>query len=250
MRVMNMTSQRQKFQCLPPLNIKQRQHNIRSSKLKTSRNSYEFRVAKSVSPTKGFTHFHNPPFTLEEISFGRCIGRGKGGRVVIGSVCGKDYAIKIISKQLQKYAHSETQILSLFNSSSIVKYYGLLENAEDLYLVLELIRGLDLFHTMRKKRLKLLEIVDFSAQVLLSLEIIHSNGVVYRDLKPENIMVDENSCIQIIDFGLSKVINDERTTTVCGSPEYMAPELIRKSPYGFSVDLWGLGVLIYEMICG
>ena len=103
---------------------------------------------------------------------------------------------------------------------------------------------------MRKKRIKFQETVFIAAQVVIALETLHSNGIVYRDLKPENIMIDEDYNIKIIDFGLSKVINEERTNTVCGSPEYMAPEIIRKAPYAYAVDFWSLGILIFELLCG
>ena len=136
------------------------------------------------------------------------------------------------------------------NSNFIVKFFGKLEDEENIYLILELINGLDLFHTMRQKRLKLSEITNLTRKIVLCLEYIHSQGIVYRDLKPENIMIDEDGNPKIIDFGLSKCINDERTATVCGSPEYMAPEVIRKRPYNYSVDFWALGILIYELFCG
>jgi serine/threonine protein kinase len=187
---------------------------------------------------------------LQDIELGKCLGRGKGGRVVIGSTEFKDYAIKIIPKDLEKYAKIESKILGLVNSDFIIRYYGILEDNQNFYLVLELINGLDLFHTIRNKKPKQKEIISICAQVLLGLEAIHSNGVVYRDLKPENIMIDINYKVKFIDFGLSKVVENERTLTVCGSPEYMAPELIRKTPYSYAVDFWGFGVLVYELLCG
>lgn len=90
----------------------------------------------------------------------------------------------------------------------------------------------------------------YAASVILALEEIHNNGVVYRDLKPENLLLDNEGFIKVTDFGLSKLIGDTRTFTVCGTPHYLAPEIIQGTGHGKTVDLWCLGVLIYEMLAG
>lgn len=189
-------------------------------------------------------------FTLNDIEMGKCIGRGKGGRVILGSFNSQAYAIKIISKELLKYANIEATILQQQSSPYIIKYFGRLEDELNIYLFIEYIPGNDLFHYMRKQRIRLPKAVNFLAQVLEGLGALHSKGIVYRDLKPENVMITEQENVKIIDFGLSKVIDKDRTTTVCGSPEYMAPEVIRKNAYSYSVDYWALGILLYEILCG
>jgi serine/threonine protein kinase len=103
---------------------------------------------------------------------------------------------------------------------------------------------------MRKRRLRQNEITFYAAELLVILDMLHCKNVVYRDLKPENVMVCETGHLKLIDFGLSKILQEDRTYTLCGSPEYMAPEVLTKQGYSFSVDYWALGVLIYELYCG
>ena len=88
----------------------------------------------------------------------------------------------------------------------------------------------------------------YSAQVLLTLQYLHSEDIIYRDLKPENILLDGNGYILLTDFGLSKIV--KRTKSICGTPDYIPPEILNNEPYTKSVDWWQLGVLIYEMIMG
>jgi protein kinase X len=91
--------------------------------------------------------------------------------------------------------------------------------------------------------------VFYAAQIVLALEHLHSQGIVYRDIKPENILIDERGYLKLIDMGLAKVIS-ERTATICGTPQYLAPEVFGDSGYDYSVDWWSFGVLLYEMLCG
>jgi serine/threonine protein kinase len=189
-------------------------------------------------------------YSLNEFEISKCVSKGKGGCVLMATLNYRNYALKVIHKKLSKYALAEAKILDKLSSQLIVKYFGRFEDEENIYLVLEFINGCDFFHYMSRKRLKLPEIVNLASQVLSAIELIHSKGIVYRDLKPENIMLPESGCIKLIDFGLSKEIGNERTSTVCGSPEYMAPEVIRKNSYSYAVDFWSFGILLYEMLCG
>lgn len=190
------------------------------------------------------------PLRVEELRIGRSLGRGTMGRVALAGTGTVDMAVKIIPKELHKYGQIEANILKTIKHPYIVDYYGKLEDSGLTYLILEHIPGRDLFYIKRRHHFRLQEVVFICAELFLALEYLHSEGVIYRDLKPENIMISPEGHVKLIDFGLSKQTTTGRTFTVCGSPEYMAPELLTRRGYDFSVDWWGFAVLIYELMCG
>ena len=134
----------------------------------------------------------------------------------------------------------------------IVRHMGAFHDEHCIYFLSEFVSGGDLFsHLRRLVRFKKSTAMFYGAQALIALEHLHSLQIVYRDLKPENVVLDRRGYIKLIDFGLSKILeNEERTYTVCGSPEYMAPEVVLGTGHSYAADWWSFGVLLYEMIVG
>lgn len=111
--------------------------------------------------------------------------------------------------------------------------------------------GGELFTHLAAERMFSEEVASFyAAELVLALEHLHSLGIIYRDLKPENCLLDMDGHVVLTDFGLSKVSVDEKTNTVCGTVEYMAPEVLMEMHYDQTVDWWSLGVLMYDMLTG
>ncbi|CAH2351544.1 serine/threonine-protein kinase Sch9p [[Candida] railenensis] len=195
----------------------------------------------------------------------RLLGKGTFGQVF--QVKKKDtnriYAMKVLSKKVivkkKEIAHTigERNILvrtSAAESSFIVGLKFSFQTPTDLYLVTDYMSGGELFwHLQKEGRFTEERAKFYIAELILALEHLHDNDIVYRDLKPENILLDANGHIALCDFGLSKanLNNDGTTNTFCGTTEYLAPEvLLDESGYTKMVDFWSLGVLIFEMCCG
>ena len=122
-------------------------------------------------------------------------------------------------------------------------------------MVMDFLNGGELFYHLRRElRFSEQRIRFYAAEIVLALEALHKEGIIYRDLKPENILLDHQGHIRLTDFGLSKQgifkENEDMTFTICGTPEYLAPEIIRQEGHGKAVDWWSLGALLYEMHCG
>jgi serine/threonine protein kinase len=140
------------------------------------------------------------------------------------------------------------------SSPFIVDLYYAFQTDEKLYFIMDFLNGGELFyHLRREQRFTENRAKFYAAQLVCALECLHSKGIIYRDLKPENILLDRDGNIKITDFGLSKQgVNESnsRTYSFCGTPEYVAPEIVTGTGHDQSVDWWSLGALIYEMLCG
>jgi serine/threonine protein kinase len=134
-----------------------------------------------------------------------------------------------------------------------MKLHYSFQTPDKLYLVMDFINGGELFYHLQSERRFSPERSRFyAAEIVLGLEHLHKNGIIYRDLKPENLLLDASGHVKMTDFGLSKegLTNEDRTNTFCGTPEYLAPEVLDGKDYNKAVDWWSLGTLIYEMLTG
>eukprot|EP00735_Rhodelphis_limneticus_P014779 TRINITY_DN8860_c0_g1::TRINITY_DN8860_c0_g1_i1::g.19045::m.19045 TRINITY_DN8860_c0_g1::TRINITY_DN8860_c0_g1_i1::g.19045 ORF type:complete len:727 (-),score=139.60,sp/Q03042/KGP1_DROME/34.71/1e-107,Pkinase/PF00069.20/4.9e-68,cNMP_binding/PF00027.24/1.5e-20,cNMP_binding/PF00027.24/1.3e-15,cNMP_binding/PF00027.24/8.6e+03,Pkinase_Tyr/PF07714.12/2e+03,Pkinase_Tyr/PF07714.12/3.6e-34,Kinase-like/PF14531.1/9.2e-05,Vps53_N/PF04100.7/0.0044,Kdo/PF06293.9/4.2e+02,Kdo/PF06293.9/0.024,Cupin_2/PF07883.6/2.1e+ len=195
---------------------------------------------------------------LKDLRVTKVLGTGMFGRVRLArEVKTQDvYALKVMEKltiiQLDQVNHvrSEADIQKSLNSPFIVNLFATFQDKHSLYLLLEYVKGGDLFDDMQDKEKYPVTVSQFyAAEVLLALEYIHSEGIAYRDLKPENILLTSKGHLKLADFGLAKRVED-KAWTLCGTPEYVAPEILTGQGHNTSVDWWSYGVLIYEMLFG
>lgn len=200
--------------------------------------------------------------TPEDFEYIKVIGKGYFGKVsqVKFKKDGQIYALKSLKKSKLKEAkqieHTQTErkILEVVQHPFIVALKFAFQTEKKLYLVMEYYNGGELFYHLRSKsRFTEIQTKFYISQIILAIEFLHSKKIIYRDLKPENIVLTSNGYIKLTDFGLAKedIAEDSGCTqTFCGTPEYLAPEVIRGDKYGKSVDVWCLGILLYEMLFG
>jgi serine/threonine protein kinase len=136
----------------------------------------------------------------------------------------------------------------------VSKMYGAFQSQDKLYFVLEYCAGGELFfHLQRQRGFTQEQAVHWTAEIMLALEHLHKQGIAYRDLKPENLLLDFEGHIRLCDFGLAKSglrAPDEGTFSMCGTPEYLAPEMLKRDGHGTAVDWWCLGMVLFEMLTG
>lgn len=186
------------------------------------------------------------------------LGTGSFGRVRLVKYKGdaKFYALKILKKSeviyLKQVEHVKTEkrILQEISHPFIVNLMGAFQDPLNLYLMMEYIIGGEFFSHLRKAgRFPNDTSRFYAAEITLVFEHLHSLMILYRDLKPENLLLDRHGHCKVTDFGFAKKV-EYRTWTLCGTPEYLAPEIILSKGHGKAVDWWALGILIYEMLAG
>lgn len=199
--------------------------------------------------------------SYRDFEFLRIIGSGAFGKVFLARYVNNDklYAIKRMNKQFLK---ANRQLDNIYNESQIlqetcfcpfiVKLLHTIETDDYIFIVMEYVKGGELFYYIKKYQRFTEDVVRFFvAEIILALKYLHDKDILYRDLKPENILITADGHIKLADFGFATKMNhNENVYTICGTPEYMAPEKLLGNGDAKETDYWSLGCLIFEMLCG
>eukprot|EP00756_Hemistasia_phaeocysticola_P023439 Hpha_TRINITY_DN15892_c0_g5::TRINITY_DN15892_c0_g5_i2::g.187291::m.187291 len=201
------------------------------------------------------------PKRVGKYELGKTLGSGSFSKVKEGVdvESGNKYAVKIVDKALLTKGHVEQQlkreiaIMKLLNHPHVLSMVDVLQTGSNIYLVLELLTGGDLFDKLdQAKRFEEPQARTYFQQLVYGLQYLHANDIAHRDLKPENLLLDAGGNLKIADFGFSRLLNNQQLLqTVCGTPNYMAPEVLKEQGYdGKKADLWSSGVILYTMMAG
>jgi serine/threonine protein kinase len=166
------------------------------------------------------------------------------------------FALKVLKKtdiiRLRQVEHvnAERSILHRISHPFVVDLFATFQDSLNVYMLMSYIPGGELFTHLRRAQRFTPDVTRFYlATIVLALRYLHSHNVIYRDLKPENLLLDSRGYLKLTDFGFAKVV-DDRTWTLCGTPEYLAPEIIQSDGHGKAADWWACGILCYEMLVG
>ena len=188
------------------------------------------------------------------------LGTGSFGRVylVTHNITKKKYALKVINKHkvIQSYGncdliHNEIDIHSKLNHPNIIKLYNMLETEEEINILLEYAQNGSLYSLIKRENgLPESLASKYFLQIVNAVYFLHQNNIIHRDIKPENILIGDNNLLKLCDFGWAKELTMNNRSTFCGTVEYMAPEIVGSGKYDCGVDIWSLGILLYELLIG
>ena len=194
---------------------------------------------------------------FQNLIFIKHLGQGKFGNVSLVHNSNNFYAIKAIvkreanyKKNLSEYIIMEREIMLSIDHPFIIKMIKSFKNEIYVFFLLEYINGIPLNNLMSKfKKLDINSVKFYIACLITAINYLHRKQIIHRDIKPSNIIIESNGYIKLIDFGASKIVNDY-TSTIIGTPHYIAPEILEGRGYSYSCDFWSIGILTYEMIYG
>ena len=191
------------------------------------------------------------------------LGSGSYGRVYLikHNITNEEYALKVIDKKKLKQMYGETDIMkneiniqSKLIHENIIRLYNVYEDDNSINLIMEYAKNGNLFELLSKPENKNgfdeQRAFDYYIQVVNAVYFLHQNNIIHRDIKPENLLFGKEGLLKLCDFGWAKELNLENRSTFCGTVEYMAPEIVGSENYDFGVDIWSLGILLYELIFG
>lgn len=197
-------------------------------------------------------------YSLDELDTMATVGTGTFGRVFLV----KDkkskafFALKqmkisdVIRLKQEQHVHNEKEVLTEISHPFLIRLFWTHHDDRFLYMLMDYVPGGELFSYLRSRgRFSNATGLFYTSEIVCAIEYLHSKEIVYRDLKPENILLDSEGHIRLTDFGFAKKLSD-RTWTLCGTPEYLAPEVIQSKGHGRAVDWWALGILVFEMLAG
>ncbi|CAK9135874.1 unnamed protein product [Ilex paraguariensis] len=200
---------------------------------------------------------------MQRYDFGRLLGQGNFAKVYHGRSLksGQNVAIKVIDKEkvlkvgLINQTKREISVMGLVKHPNVVELYEVMATKTKIYFIMEYAKGGELFNKVAKGRLKEDIARKYFQQLICAIDFCHSRGVYHRDLKPENLLLDENGILKVSDFGLSALAESKHQDgllhTMCGTPAYVAPEVIGRKGYdGAKADIWSCGVILFVLLAG
>ena len=246
-----MTDHTLEFHASQPLNRPIRNSGMRSSFMKFG----EYLKEIVDDPYYDFQNFE-----IENNLKKKTVGCGAFGEVYLAKhkKDGKQYAIKQMDKTKviesgasHEIIYREIAIHRRIIHENIVRLYSNFEDENNFYLIMEYINCGTLFSLIKKSKcIDEKKAFKYFIQAVSAVNFLHENNLVHRDLKPENLLIDENDNLKLCDFGWCVDVSTGNRITFCGTYEYMAPEIIKEMPYNFSIDVWSLGILLYELTHG